>query len=468
MTASVRAMRAAVLALVATLALGGCASYRLLHNGQINAKPAERVKAKLVAVRGLTFRQPVPVEAVSAAQARTMLERELHAQYSSEELATLSRVYATLGLVPAGTDLEKAYLDLYSAQIAGFYDPIDRRMVLVEDAVAPDVTTRILEGVMRRDFAGELVLAHELTHALQDQYYGLDFGRNDLGEDDMQLARHAVYEGDATLAGFAAVLGQLTPSAAVSLAHKLEGVSSAMARAYPQIPAAVRETVVFQYVAGVNFVSWAYQRAGWEGVNAVLAHPPFSTEQLLHPDKYFTRTEYPLSVHVTGVAPYVQDGWQVTENATVGEFLIRVLGEQFLPGPRAQAVAAGWDGDRLLALTRGSDVALVWLTAWDNEAEAAEFFDGYAAILAAKHPGSAPVPMAAPASADTAEPAADATVIASSGNAPYRLERRGAMVLAVEGPLDGDLNRAAERVWRHSTSQRVTPWVPIDLARATP
>jgi len=58
-------------------------------------------------------------------------------------------------------------------------------------------------------------------------------------------------------------------------------------------------------------------------------------------------------------------------------------------------------------------------------------------------------------------------VIASS-NPPYRLERRGAIVLAVEGPLDVDLNRAAERVWRHSTSQRVTPWVPIDLARATP
>ena len=468
MTRPAHATRAAALALLSTLVLGGCASYRLLHDGQVNAKPAERVKAKLVAVRGLTFRQPVPVEAVSAAEARTMLERELHAQYNTEELATLSRVYATLGLVPTGTDLEKAYLDLYSAQIAGFYDPIERRMVLVEDAVAPDFTTRILEGVLRRDFAGELVLAHELTHALQDQYYGLDFGRNNLGEDDMQLARHAIYEGDATLAGFAAVLGQLSPSGAVSLAHKLEGVPGAMARAYPQIPAAVRETVVFQYVAGVNFVSWAYQRAGWEGVNAVLAHPPVSTAQVLHPDKYFTHAEYPLSLHVSGVSPYVQDGWQVVENATVGEFLIRVLGEQFLPGPRAQSVAAGWDGDRLLALTKGDDVALVWQTAWDNEAEAAEFFDGYAAILAAKHPGSAPSPAAVPASATSAAPAADASVIASGGNAPYRLERRGAMVLAVEGPLDPDLNRAAERVWRHSTSQRITPWVPIDLARATP
>ncbi len=444
--------RALALALVCTLA-GGCASYRLIRDGQVNVGAADRVRAKLVAVRGLSFRQPVPVEAVTVAQARTMLDRELHAQYSTEELATLSRVYALLGLVPAGTDLERAYLDLYSAQIAGFYDPIERRMVLVEGVVTPDFTTRLLEGVMRRDFAGELVLAHELTHALQDQYYGLDFGRNNLGEDDAQLARHAVYEGDATLAGFAAVLGQLKPGAAVSLAHKLEGIPGAMARAYPEIPAAVRETVVFQYVAGVNFVSWAYQRAGWEGVNALLAHPPVSTEQVLHPDKYFIHAEYPLSIHVAGLASYVRDGWQVVENATVGEFLIRVLGEQFLSGARAQAVAAGWDGDRLVAFTHGTDVALAWLTAWDNETEAAEFFAGYAAILAAKHPGSA------------SAPAADATVVASSeGAAPYRLERHGTMVLSIEGPLDDDLTRAADRIWRHSTSQRTTPWVPIDLA----
>ena len=446
--------RALGLALVCALATSGCASYRLVHAGQVNAGPAERIKAKLVATRGLTFHQPVPMQAVTTAEARTMLERELHAQYSTEELATLSRIYALLGLVPPGTDLEHAYLELYGQQIAGFYDPIDRRMVLVEDAVAPGITTRILESVMRRDFAGELVLAHELTHALQDQYYGLDFGRNDLGEDDAQLARHAVYEGDATLAGFAAVLGQLKPSAAVELAHKLEGIPGAMARAYPDIPAAVRETVVFQYVAGVNFVSWAYQRAGWEGVNALLAHPPVSTEQILHPEKYFVQAEYPLSVHVAGLAPYTQAGWQVAENATIGEFLIQVLGAQFLSQERARSTAAGWDGDRLVALTHGNDLALVWLTAWDNENEAAEFFASYGAILAAKHPGSA------------APPAGDATVFASGGATPYRLERRGTTVLVIEGPLDGDLERASERLWRHSTYQRTTPWIPIDLAAA--
>ncbi len=443
------------LALVAcVLTTTACTSYRLLRAGEVNTKAAARIQAKVVATRGLKFRSPVPIQAVTPADARAALERELHAQYSSDELAKLSRVYIALGLVPAGTDLERAYLDLYGQQIAGFYDPIGSRMVLVEGAVPTDFLTRTLGAVLQRDFVGELVLAHELTHALQDQHYGLDVGRNDLGEDDAELARHAVYEGDATLAGFAVVMGSLGRRSAVALAGKLEGVPGALAQAYPQIPAAIRETVAFQYVAGVNFVSWAYQRAGWEGVNALLAHPPFSSEQILHPEKYFVRAEYPLNVRVGGLAPYVSAGWQVAEDSTVGEFTTRILAAQFLARDRAESVAAGWGGDRMVALSHGDDLAIVWLTSWDSEQDAIEFFAGYGAILAAKHP-------------ESAAQAPETTVLASQGPFPYRMERHGAQVLAVEGPLDADLARTTERVWRHSTYQQTMPAVPLDLATRT-
>lgn len=440
-----------VIAVTTAFAGSGCASYRLIRAGEVNAKSAARIEQKLVATRGLHFQSRVPLQVVSVDEARTMLERELHTQYTSEELAKLSRIYATLGLVPPGTNLERAFLDLYGQQVAGFYDPIERRMVLVEGAIAPDLLTRTLQGVLRRDFAGELVLAHELTHALQDQHYGLDVGRNDLGEDDERLARHAVYEGDATLAGFAVVLGNLEPSAAVSLAGKLEGVPGALARAYPDIPDAVRETVVFQYVAGVNFVSWAYQRAGWDGVNALLAHSPLSSEQILHPEKYFVTADYPVGVRVGGIGYYVQAGWQVAEDATLGEFTIQVLGDQFLSRERARAMAAGWGGDRMTALSHGDDLAIVWLTAWDTEEDAAEFFTSFGAVLAAQRAGVAP---------STHEE----TLLAADGASPYRLERQGTKVLLVEGPLDGDLGRVTARIWRHSSYQPAMPSVPIDLA----
>jgi hypothetical protein len=441
--------RAAALVLVA-LTLAGCVSYRLIRAGEINQSVAEHVKQKLVAMRGLDFLAPVPIQAVDAAEARGILQRELRHEFEPGELAKLGRVYAALGLFPPGTDLERAFVDLYGQQAAGFYDPVERRMVLVEDALAGDPLTRVVQTVLRRDLTGELVLAHELTHALQDQHFGLDFGRSNLGEDDAQLARHAVYEGDATLAGFAVALGALRPTTAVRLAGKLERIPEQLARAYPDIPDAVRETVMFQYVAGVNFVSWAYQRAGWDGVNALLARPPVSTEQILHPEKYFMRAEYPLSIRLGATTPYLQAGWEVAEESTLGELTVRLIAQRFFARDRAAAIAAGWDGDRLQAFTRGNDLALVWLTSWDSEQDATEFFDGETAMLSVMFPGAAPTRTAAS--------------ITAPGAQPYLLERHGMRVLLIEGPLEPELPDLAERVWRRSTYEPVMPWVPIDLA----
>ena len=440
--------------LVVLLALVSCANYRLVRDGTIQTSDAEDVKARLVAIRGLRFQQPVPLAAVTSAEARTILEEELRRQYRSSDLATFSRIYQALGLLPPDTDLERSFLDLYAGQLAGFYDPIDRRMVMVSDSLDGGLMTRLLESIVRRDLTGELVLAHELTHALQDQHYGLDVGRGDVGEDDAQLARRAVYEGDATLAGFATLLGKLRPGKAVSIASRLERLPGQLASAYPDIPALIRDTVVFQYVAGVNFVSWAYQRAQWEGVNALLVFPPRSTEQVLHPEKYFVRPEYPLSIRLGAVTPYLNEGWEIVEDTTAGELIVQILGQRFFDRERAVAVASGWDGDRLTALVRGEDqaIATAWLTAWDSQQDATEFFTAYAEILAAKHPGTPPARR-------------EQAVLSLAGPRPYYLEQRDTKVLAIEGPLESDLADAADRMWRRSSYEATVPWLPMELGR---
>jgi hypothetical protein len=445
----IRASQRATCVAIALAVLSGCSGYRLVRDGTVQVGAADKIKAKLVRIRGLGFRSPVPLVAVSAAEARTMLEREVRHQFAPGELATVGRVYVALGLLPAGTDLEQAFLELYSSQLAGFYDPVTHQMVLVNEGLRTGLFTQVLETVIRRDLAGEMILAHELTHALQDQHFGLDTGRADVGEDDAQLAIRAVYEGDATLAGYATVLGRLRAGTAVRLASKLEQVQDQMARDYPDIPALIRDSVVFQYVAGVNFVSWAYKSAGWEGVNVLMARPPRSTEQILHPEKYFEHPENPVRVQLGALAPYLRGDWQLAEEATLGEFTIRLLGERFFDRARAANVAAGWDGDRLMALAQGQDLALVWMTAWDSDDDAAEFFTAWATILAGRHPG-------APSTGDTA--------ISLGGAQPYYLERRGTKVLAIEGPLESDLPALADRIWRRSTFEPNVPWVPIDLA----
>ena len=434
------------------ISLVGCANYRLVRDGKIQTNDSEEVKTQLAAIRGLRFLQPVPVAAVTRAEARGILEKELRRQYSASDLATLSRMYQALGLLPPGTDLERSFLDLYAGQLAGFYDPIDRRMVMVSDGLDGGLMTRMLESILQRDLTGELVLAHELTHALQDQHYGLDVGRGDVGDDDAQLARRAVYEGDATLAGFAELLGKLRPGKAVSIAGQLERLPGQLASMYPDIPALIRDTVVFQYVAGVNFVSWAYQRALWEGVNTLLAFPPRSTEQVLHPEKYFVRPEYPLSIRLGAVTPYLNEGWEIVEDTTAGELIIQILGERFFDRERAQTVAAGWNGDRLTSLVRTEDqaIATAWLTAWDSPQDATEFFTAYGEILAAKHPDAPPERR-------------EQSLLSLTGARPYYLERRDTKVLAIEGPLEPDLADAAGRMWRRSSYEATAPWLPLEL-----
>jgi len=433
---------------LAALMLAGCADYRLIRDGRIETDIAAEIKHELVTLRG--FEREVPLVAVAPAVAREMLVRELRREYEPDELQRIARVYAALGLIPAGLDLERTFLDLYAGQLAGFYDPIGARMVLVEGATAPGLMMRAVQGLLRRDLAGELILAHELTHALQDQHFGLDLGRAELGEDDAQLARRAVYEGDAMLAGIGVVKGGLSPRTAVRLARQLEGLGPQLADAHPDVPAIVREPLVFQYVAGTNFVSWAFDQAGWTGVNALLVNPPRSTEQVLHPEKYYVRPEYPLTIRLGALAPYQRSDWHVVDETTLGELVIRILAAQFLPDERASAVAEGWDGDRMSAMIRGDEVALVWMSAWDSEDDAREFFTAYRSILARKHGEGG------------AQGGGD--VVVRSGAQPYYLERRSDKVLALEGPLEDDLTELADRVWRRSTFQATLPWIPLDMA----
>jgi hypothetical protein len=237
----------------------------------------------------------------------------------------------------------------------------------------------------------------------------------------------------------------------VGLARKLEQARDQMAREYPDIPALIRESVVFQYAAGVNFVSWAYKSSGWEGVNAVLSNPPRSTEQILHPEKYFVRREDPMRVQLGALAPYLRGEWQLAEDATMGELTIRLLAERYFDATRAAEIAAGWDGDRLTALAHGDTLALVWMTSWDSEPDATDFSGAWASVLAGRHRGA---------------PSTSGTVVSLAGAEPYYLERRGNRVLAIEGALESDFTELAERIWRRSTFEPNVPWLPIDLARA--
>jgi hypothetical protein len=328
--------------------------------------PVATIAHRVEALRRLRYRRiPVP-QRVSGAQAR----RDGLADYDASEpehvRAAEEEVLERLGLVPAGTSLRGLAASLYGEGVAGYYDPRSKRLKVVAGAAT---STRALT---------ETVIAHELTHALEDQRYGLG-GEGPSEGDDRALARLALVEGTATevMTRYGArwiPRGELLASA----------IGSAFAPTASQPPFLEAQTV-FPYVAGQRFVEDLLRRAGgrWALLDdAERLRPPDSTEQILHPERYL-RVDRPERVRLR--AGRVLGGrWTRVRAGTWGEYATRELLADG-GGGGAEAAAAGWGGDRwelwrsrpLLgsgcrAPCRAADV-LVLRWRWDTPRDQREF-----------------------------------------------------------------------------------------------
>ncbi|HSD11152.1 MAG TPA: hypothetical protein VLF14_09220 [Candidatus Binatia bacterium] len=438
--------------LVPLLLLPAC-SYSVVRKGEISQRAAARIERGLEQQRGLRFLSPVPMEIKSPEELQTYLRRELDRQYSPEQIRGLEQVYERLGLWPANVDLGEALLKLYNTQIAGFYDAEVGTLFLVPSAVPP-VGWRMstLEFLLQRDLVNEMLLSHELTHALQDQHFGALSAANDPSNDDRSLALHAVLEGDATLAGFAYVFGGLPEASLLDLVDRLGTIPAEVEVALPDTPPVLRDSLVFQYSAGTKFVALAYLRGGWTAVDALLAYPPKSTKQILWPEKFFSHPDSPTTVRLGGLDDYASGKqWTAVEENTLGALTIRILVESFLDPGRANQVAQGWDGDRFVAFGHNGELHLYWISIWDGEAAAKEFFSAETEILARTFPG-------APRKADRDR-------LTAEGTAPYWLERRGDKILLALGVPAKDVSKRVEEVWAKTTFAPEEIHLDLDLAR---
>ena len=225
---------------------------------------------------------------------------------------------------------------------------------------------------IRRDLERELILSHELVHFLQHQAFPalMDADPFWKSQDDATAALQAALEGDALHYGFASL--EIEPPAAEDLREALEEEDRQRSHgALAEAPALLRLTVAFPYAHG-------YGLSLREG-RALLASPPASTEQVLHPER----------------APRALPGDRPRRAASrasggLPRSLRRHAGRAgplraaARPGRPGEAAAwEGWDGDRWVAADCGGDRELVWLTAWDSETDAAEFAASYARIAPA-------------------------------------------------------------------------------------
>ena len=315
------------------------------------AAPVDVIARRVEQLRGLRFKElPEPVE-VTAAQARREGLEDLDRTYPPEQRHADETIYKLLGLIDEDADLRDLAGALFEQGVAGYYDPRDGRLRVVS---AAGTGNRVVT---------EMTLAHELTHALEDQQFQFD---EPTSSDDRALARTALIEGTATWLMDAYVERHFSSE---------EALGSLLAAAFQDtgdLPPFMQAQVLFPYVGGEAFVSDLLRRAGgrWELVNtAFRLRVPSSTEQVIHPQAYFDADE-PARVRLRARA-VLGRGWHRAAAGTWGEMQTREL-LSFAGGNSAEA-AAGWGGDRYELWQSDERNVLLIRWRWDTARDQDEF-----------------------------------------------------------------------------------------------
>jgi hypothetical protein len=358
----------------------------------VNALPADlasRMKGLIKQAekyRGLNCKHAVPCGAVGKEGLRKKMLQAFDEELPAEKMNPLEASLKSFGFIPETMVLNKYYPELLTSQVAGFYDPRRKYLAMVENGGG--VMGKAGKEQYGADLAERMddtVMVHELTHALQDQYFDLQKFSIDAPMSDAGAARTALIEGDATLTmydffsgmqlenmpGVEQMMNKLfeDPKQLMDMAPDMPG-SKEMGEA----PAWFRDNLLFSYMNGFTFCINIKKLGGQKLLDyAFTKDPPKSTEQILHPEKWHGQRDDPIEIAWPDLSAELP-GYAKIYEAQLGEQSIKVLLRDKLKDDKnATTAAAGWGGDRFAVYAKGNDRLLLWITEWDSNQDSKEF-----------------------------------------------------------------------------------------------
>ena len=378
-------------------------------------------------IRQLSVLRPVKSGAQSRTEIEKFLIRNLDEDTKPEEMRASELALKKLGLAPADFQYRSFIIKLLTEQVAGYYDPKTQEFYLADWI----------------DLDGQKpVMAHELTHALQDQHFNLRrFEKWPKGDSDAELAAHALVEGDATFTMTRYVMRN--PLRALAMLKSM-GVSGSSMEQIERAPRALRESLLFPYEHGTVWVSHVFKQGGWAGISQTYTDLPQSTEQILHPEKYFAR-EKPIKINMPDISSALGMNWKRIDYDVNGEWSFYLILDEYLKSENeSKKAVAGWGGDRyaLYEEPRTGSVLVAQLTVWDTENDAREFFDAYAKRTPLRYKNATVLEK------QTDDPALGRRMWVTN-EWSIIIERRGSRVLILEGILEkADANKLIGAIWQ--------------------
>jgi hypothetical protein len=327
-------------------------------------------------LRQLPILRPVKSGTQSRDEIQRFLIKNMDEDTTPTELHASEVSLKKLGLVPADFQFRPFIIKLLTEQVAGYYDPKQQEFFLADWI----------------DLDGQQpVMAHELTHALQDQHFNLRrFEKWPKGDSDAELAAHALVEGDASLT--MAVYVASSPLRIISLMKSM-GASKSATEEIDRAPRAIRESLLFPYEQGMQWAKQLYKPGDWSLVSKAYKELPQSTEQILHAEKYFAR-EAPVKVTLPDIASALGKGWKRIDMDVNGEWSYYLILDEFLKSAQeSKRAAAGWGGDRYAVYegAKPNEVVILQVSVWDTPNDAVEFFDAYRKRTQLRYTGATPI-----------------------------------------------------------------------------
>ena len=346
------------------------------------AKTTDEILKQVSDLRQLKILNPIKSGVKTRSEIEQSVIKDFDESSKPEEIEAANKGMIAFGLAPKGFRYREFMIRLLTEQVAGFYQPKTKQFFIADWNALDEQKP---------------VMAHELTHALQDQHFNLGrFEKWPHGDSDRELAIHALIEGDATALMFNFMLKPtgmditrlpMSISALSNLATAQAGKNAG--DVISSAPAAIRESLTFPYFQGADFVAEVLKKQGWEGVSRVYAELPQSSEQILHFDKYLAH-EMPVKVTLADLTSILGTGWKRLDTDINGEFGYSLILSEYIPKQQARTAAEGWGGDQFAIYENAAkgQVMLAHLSVWDTAKDAEEFFSAYAARTTKRYPNA--------------------------------------------------------------------------------
>lgn len=347
-----------------------------------------KIRGDLEQMRGLEFKRPVAVKLADKKGFIEYARKRMEVALTPERAHRDETVAKMLGLIPPDMDLMQAYEDFMKEQVGGFYDPGSDTFYLMDT------------------FTGDLakvILAHELTHALDDQHYDIDGTLKTLrDETDSELAFGSVVEGSGTAAMFEWMMkhiGEMDPASLASAGDLgMQGLDTA--------PQFIWKPMLAVYLRGQIFLSQSKDSGRREGVRQAFQTLPRSSEQILHPEKYWDEKKRDEPRRIEFDTTKLPAEWKVLGQDTLGEIVLALVATPTVERKPLDAknqlaimslaftnkAAEGWGGDRALLLGKGDERRLVLVTVWDTPEDAREFHAACKTVFASLPATNAALP----------------------------------------------------------------------------